>query len=212
MSTLRRRIDDDRRTSEPQRHQGGRRPGWFRAVFFARADSIYSSGSAAGRRVAPRRAVRLSRECLLHLAALPRRRWSAPRRSSSCGRSSTASASRSSRRLRYRRRRHAAKIWRACAPASHGVSSRPRRRHVLTRSTSQARVIPGDRHDAAAQDATNAGALAAARQIHPGHRRRRLVARQRAGRRIHWRAPRGTRLQGRAAEVRPLHQRRSRER
>ena len=46
-------------------------------------------------------------------------------------------------------------------------------------------------------------------EVHPRHRRRRLVARQGAGGGVDRRAARGARLQGRAAEVRPLHQRRS---
>ena len=45
-------------------------------------------------------------------------------------------------------------------------------------------------------------------QVHLRHRRRRVVARQGPGRRLDRRAARRPRLQGHAAEVRPLHQRR----
>ena len=51
--------------------------------------------------------------------------------------------------------------------------------------------------------------LVKSRQVHLRHRRRRLVARQGPRRRLHRLPARGPRLQGHAAEVRPLHQRRS---
>ena len=50
---------------------------------------------------------------------------------------------------------------------------------------------------------------ASSRQVHPRHRRRRLLARQGPGGGVHRRAARRSRLQGHAPEVRPLHQRRS---
>ena len=72
MSTLRRRIDDRRRAPESERHQGRRRSRRLRAVFLARAHSLYArTVSPPRRRGATSACTSTAATCLLRLAALP---------------------------------------------------------------------------------------------------------------------------------------------
>ena len=100
-------------TAEPERHQGGGGPGRLRVVFFPRADSVHARRLPAGARLAAHRPLRLpARMPAAAHRRCRRRRWSRPKRSSSCARSSTASGSRQSRRLTIRSASTRPRIWR----------------------------------------------------------------------------------------------------
>ena len=112
-----------------------------------------------------------------------RRRSNRPKASSSCARSSTAIESAPSRRRPTPSASTLRRTWNAC-----GGWSKPA-------------PVP-ERDHMAQTDAT------ATREIHLRDRRRRLLARQGPGRRLDRLPARRPRLQGRPAEVRPVHQRR----
>ena len=190
MSTLRRRIADAAELAEPERHQGRRRSGRLRAVFLARADSLHAC-RAAGRRRRGRTSASTSTAArrLLRLAALP-----------------PTAMERAEALEQLRALEHGIRI-KVVETDSRLDRRRHARRPRARPRAARAPPSPLERPITMQHSPSNA-----ARQIHPRHRRRRLVARQGPRRRVDRRAARGARLQGRAPEVRPLHQRRSRAR
>ena len=109
----------------------------------------------------------------------------------------------------------AGRVARAVARLEHGhphprgrdVARFPRRRHAGRPRTRPRDWLHGLHPTRASHDH-----LTCSRQVHLRHRRRRLVARQGPGVGLDRRAARSARLPGHAAEVRPVHQRRSRAR
>ena len=194
MTTLYRRIDDPAELANPNVVKVVLDRGGLRAVFLARADSVRARSA---RRLA---------------AALPAHRpLRLPAQRAARARGARADAARARRvaraaagararhpdqggrdRVRLDRRRHAGRISSRCA----GCWRRRRRTSdVASGSNVDSRQVGGHTHDR--------------NQVHLRDRRRGFLARQGAGGGLDRRAARGPRLQGHAAEVRPLHQRRS---
>ena len=193
MSTLRRRIDDPAELAEPERHQGRRRPRRLRAVFFARADSVHA------RRAARRRRRGATSACTSTAAsaccgspALPPTAHRACRSARTAARARARHPDQGDRNARTTR----------SASTRRTISSASARRSPRTSGHNMMRETQPNRQWLDPQT----------RQVHPRHRRRRLLARQGPGGGLDRRAARRPRLQGRAAEVRPVHQRRSRAR
>ena len=179
-----------RGAAEPERHQGRRRSRRLRAVFLARADPVHARRAS---RAAPAWAhiglYVYRRATLLRAGRAAADRDGARRGARAAARARARHPDQGDRNhSRHDRRRHAAKISRACARCSRTPISHLRDHNQMQQSET------------------------AARQVHPRHRRRRVLARQGPGGGLDRRASRGPRLQGRAPEVRPLHQRRSRAR
>ena len=179
-----------RRADQSEHGQGRLRRARVRALFFARADSARPRRVGRRRGARPHRALRLSA-----------RRRCCGSRSLPPGPLERAEALEQLRALEHGIRINVVET--AYESLEVNTPGRSRARQPAERCCVERDIVVMDRHERIRETSD---------QIHLRHRRRRVVARQGPGGRLDRRAARRARLQGHAAEVRPLHQRRSRAR